>query len=152
MRYLATVIKKQMLGSNLLELHAKEVDIYRWVAANGEIVSDLANKFKVGTLVIAHLTIANQKLQRIEEAKEPIVRIFSGMTNFVKRYKDLEDDIEIWKQSMQYQIQELKRREEELVLRAEELNLELTCSIDGHHSSSLSIPESLVEFQSPVAN
>ena len=152
MRYLATVIKKQMLGSNLLELHAKEIDIYRWVPATGEIASELASKFKVGTLVIAHLTINNQKLQRIEEAKQPIVRIFSGLTNFVKRYKDLEGDIEIWKQSMQYQIQELKRREEELVLRAEELNMELTCSLDSHSSSNVSIPESLVEFQSPIAN
>ncbi len=149
MRYLATVTRKQILGANSLELHAKEVDLYRWVAAKGEVTSDLANKFKPGALVIAHLTINNQTLQRIEVATEPIVRILNGLTNFVQRYKALESDIEIWKQSMQYQIQELKRREEDLLIRAEELNMELTCSLD--HGAKLSVPDSLEYFQASVA-
>jgi chaperonin cofactor prefoldin len=129
MRYLATIVRKQMFGTQQLQLHSKEIDKYCWIPVGEEIVTELANQFKPGTLVIAHLTATNQRIQRIEEATKPMVATIHGFTNFTRRHKDLVNDFEAWKQSMAMQIQELHRREEELMGRAQELNLELTCNL-----------------------
>lgn len=129
MRYLATVVKKQVFGPQVLQLYSQEVDKYSWVPAKGEIATEMANPFKVGTLVVAHITAASKRLQRVEEATIPIIATLHGFSSLSRRIKDLENDIEIWRQSLDIQVQELRQREEDLMHRAEELNLQLTCSL-----------------------
>lgn len=129
MRYLATVERKQVFRDQQLQLRSKEIDQYSWTPVEGEVTTELANQFKPGTLVIAHITAGSHRLQRVEEATKPVIATIHGFTNFSRRHKDLANDIELWKQSMELQIQELHRREAELMARSQELNLELTCTL-----------------------
>lgn len=129
MRYLATISKKHVFGPQVLQLYSKEVDKYCWMPAKGEIATELANSFKAGTLVVAHITAASGRLQRLEEATIPVIATLHGFSNLSRRMRDLENDIEIWRQSLDIQVQELRQREDDLMRRAEELNLQLTCSL-----------------------
>ena len=141
MRYLAMIGSKQMWGKQTLKLYCKEVDKFTWVPVNGESSIEFEHKFSPGTLVIAHITVANNHLQRLEEATQQIVTTLQGFSAVSRRYKDLTHDIEAWKESMKIQLEELRRREEELLNRAEELHLDLVCTIAEH--SEPTIPQSL---------
>lgn len=143
MRYLAMVGPKQMWGKQTLNLYCKEVDKFTWVPVNGENSIEFDHKFSPGTLVIAHITVASNHLQRLEEATQQIVNTLQGFSAVSRRYKDLTHDIEAWKVSMKIQLKELRRREEELLKRAEELHLDLVCTIAEH--SEPTIPQSLKE-------
>ncbi len=90
--------------------------------------------------VIAHITTANNRLQRLDTAIDPIVATLHEFTNIGHRYKSLADDIEVWKESMALQLEELHRREEELMQRAQDLQVEMTCSLD-QVASKLAIPD-----------
>ncbi len=140
MRYLATVGTKPMWGAQLIHLHCKEVNKFSWERTQGEMGIELAHKFQPGTLVIAHITTANNRLQRLDTAIDPIVATLHEFTNIGHRYKLLTNDIEVWKESMALQLEELHRREEELMLRAEDLHIEMTCSLD-QVASKLAIPD-----------
>ena len=140
MRYLATVGTKPMWGAQLIHLHCKEVNKFSWERTQGEMEIELAHKFQPGTLVIAHITTANNRLQRLDTAIDPIVATLHEFTNIGHRYKLLANDIEVWKESMALQLEELHRREEELMLRAEDLHIEMTCSLD-QVASKLAIPD-----------
>jgi chaperonin cofactor prefoldin len=141
MRYLARIGPKQMWGKQTLTLYCKEVDKFTWVPVKGESSIEFEHKFSPGTLVIAHITVASNHLQRLEEATQQIVLTLQGFSTISRRYKDLTHDIEAWKESMQIQLEELRRREEELLQRAEELHLDLVCTIAEH--SEPTIPQSL---------
>ncbi len=146
MRYLATVEPKPLWGKQLLRLHCKEVDKFTWLPIQEEITLTLEHKFLPGTLVMAHITVANHHLQRLEEATQSIVATLNGFSTSSRRYKDLSRDIEAWKESMQFQLEELRRREEDLMRRAEELQLNLVCSI-ANSGQGLTIPQSLEEYK-----
>ena len=141
MRYLASIGQKPMFGRQLLHLHCKEVDKYTWQPVKEELAFDINHKFSPGILVIAHITAVNHRVQRIEEATEAIISTLRGFSNLGVRYRELSRDIEDWKTSMQFQIEELRRREEEIMQRAEALHLDLVCTILP--ANNLAIPDSL---------
>lgn len=140
MRYLATIGPKPIWGRQTLTLYCKEVDRFTWVSVNGETSIEFEHKFPPGTLVIAHITVASNHLQRLEEATQQLVLTLQGFSTISRRYKDLTHDIEAWKESMKIQLEELRRREEELLKRAEELKVDLVCSIAEHNEPT--IPQS----------
>ncbi len=130
-----------MWGAQLLQFHCKEVDKFSWQRTQGSMEIDVAHKFQPGTLVIAHITTANNRLQRLDVAIDPIINTLHEFTNIGQRYKALASDIEDWKKSMALQFEELRRREEELMLQAQTLQVEMTCSLD-QVASKLGIPDS----------
>jgi hypothetical protein len=146
MRYLATIGSKPMWGAQMLHLHCKEVNKFSWARTQGDIGIEIAHKFQPGTLVIAHITTVNNRLQRLDGAIDPIVNTLHEFTTIGQRYKALASDIEEWKTSMAFQFEELRRREEELMLRAESLQVEMTCSLD-QAAVRLAIPDSFEAHQ-----
>lgn len=124
-RYLAIVQRKRFLGQQELQLLAKELGEYSWSAAQGEISSELVGRFSPGTLVIADVSTNNQ-IQRIEDAADHLVALLQSFSRFSESFKAQVEEIESWKQSLIYQSQELSRREAELLVRAQELEMQLT--------------------------
>jgi DNA repair ATPase RecN len=147
MRYLATIGQKPVWGSQqLLHLHCKEVNKAEWVSVKDSLSLELPHKLQPGALVIAHITASNHRLQRLDVATDAIVAMLHEFTTIGRRYKDLASDISAWRESMEFQLQELRRREEELLQRAEELQVDLTCSLDHGHPEP-AIPVSFESHQ-----
>lgn len=146
MRYLATIGQKLMWGSQQLHLHCKEVDKSSWVSLKEDMLLELPHKLPPGTLVIAHITAVSNRLQRLDLATDAIVGMLHEFTTIGRRYKELASDINVWRESMEFQLQELRRREDELLLRAEALQVDLTCSLD-HAQLELAIPDSFESHQ-----
>ncbi len=146
MRYLATIGQKPLWGSQQLHLHCKEIDKSAWVSLKEDIPLELPHKLQPGTLVIAHITAVNNRLQRLDLATDAIVAMLHEFTTIGRRYKELASDITAWRKSMEFQLQELRRREDELLLRAQELQVDLTCSLD-HAQPGPAIPASFESHQ-----
>lgn len=146
MRYLATIGQKPMWGSQQLHLHCKEIDKSAWVTVKEDMPLELPHKLQPGTLVIAHITVVNNRLQRLDLATDAIVAMLHEFTTIGRRYKELASDISVWRESMEFQLQELRRREDELLLRAQELQVDLTCSLDHAHLEP-TIPASFASHQ-----
>ena len=146
MRYLATIGQKSIWGVQQLHLHCKEVDKSAWVSLKEDMPLEIPHKLQPGTLVIAHITAVNSRLQRLDVATDAIVAMLQEFTTIGRRYKELATDITAWRESMEFQLQELRRREEELLLRAQELQVDLTCSLD-HAQPELAVPTSFESHQ-----
>jgi chromosome segregation ATPase len=84
------------------------------IAAEGEA------KLNDGALVLVELS-SNRQIQRIQEAGRPLVNILQNFSRQLKNFKLKEDEIEQWKQSLMFQVQELNRREMDLDARLEQL-------------------------------
>jgi hypothetical protein len=145
MRYLATIGQKPIWGPQQLHLHCKEIDKSAWVNLKEDMPLELAHKLQPGTLVIAHITAVNNRLQRLDVATDAIVVMLHEFTSIGRRYKELTNDINAWKQSMEFQLQELRHREDNLLLRAQELQVDLTCSLDK--MPELAVPVSFESHQ-----
>lgn len=146
MRYLATVGQKPMWSPQQLHLHCKEVDKSSWVNLKEDMPLEIPHKLQPGTLVIAHITAVNNRLQRLDVATDAIVAMLHEFTTIGRRYKELAGDINVWRESMEFQLQELRRREDELLLRAQELQVDLTCNLDHAQQEPL-IPTSFEAHQ-----
>ncbi|MCY7272607.1 MAG: pilus motility taxis protein HmpF, partial [Phormidesmis sp. CAN_BIN44] len=123
--YLAEVIQKKggIIGGSRSEfkLLACQRSEQNWSAASDEAVqSDEASRFSPGTLLLVDLT-ANKQVQRVQEAGRPLVSILQNFSRLQEKFKNQEDEIEQWKQSLTYQSQELNRREMEMETRREQL-------------------------------
>jgi chromosome segregation ATPase len=64
-------------------------------------------------MVIAEVTSSNQ-VQSIQDASKKIVNILQAFSRSQDKYKSAEEEVEQWKQSLNFQSQELHRREQEL--------------------------------------
>lgn len=132
MLYLAEVIQKKggIIGGGKSEfkLLACQRSEQNWSAASDEAIqSDEAGRFSPGTLLLVDLT-ANKQVQRVQEAGRPLVGILQNFSRLQEKFKNQEDEIEQWKQSLTYQSQELNRREMEMETRREQLQqLEEDC-------------------------
>jgi chromosome segregation ATPase len=124
--YLAEVIQKKGGiiggGKSELKLLACQRSEQNWTAVAGEdvVASEEASRFSSGTLVMVDLT-ANKQVQRLQEAGRPLVSILQNFSRLQEKFKNQEDEIEQWKQSLTYQSQELNRREMEMEARREQL-------------------------------
>jgi chromosome segregation ATPase len=128
-QYLAELQKTQAAfglgGNSSVRLLARNTGENVWQPITNEQVlsvqdSSQAKDFKDGQMVIAEITGSNQ-VQSIQEASRKIVNILQAFARSQDKYKSAEEEVEQWKQSLNFQAQELHRREQEL----EQKDLEL---------------------------
>ena len=128
-QYLAELQKSQAtfgLGGNAsIRLLARNTGENVWQSITNEQVlsvqdSGQAKDFKDGQMVIAEVT-GNNQIQSIQDAAKKIVNILQAFSRSQDKYKSAEEEVEQWKQSLQFQTQELHRREQELEQRESEL-------------------------------
>ncbi|HLP91857.1 MAG TPA: pilus motility taxis protein HmpF [Nostocaceae cyanobacterium] len=126
MLYLAEVQKQKgsLLGGGgktELKLLACQQSDQNWNNVPEEaIAAEEASKLNDGALVLVELSPSRQ-IQRIQEAGRPLVNILQNLSRQLKNFKQKEDEIEQWKQSLMFQVQELNRREMDLDARMEHL-------------------------------
>ncbi|WP_271254029.1 pilus motility taxis protein HmpF [Pseudanabaena sp. Chao 1811] len=122
MQYLAELQKTQAAfglgGNSSVRLLARNTGENVWQPITNEQVlqvqdSSQAKDFKDGQMVIAEVTGSNQ-VQSIQDASKKIVNILQAYSRSQDKYKSAEEEVEQWKQSLNFQSQELHRREQEL--------------------------------------
>ncbi len=130
MQYLAELQKSQAAfglgGNSSVRLLARNTGENVWQPISNEQIlsvqdSSQAKDFKDGQMVIAEITGSNQ-VQSIQDASKKIVNILQAFSRSQDKYKSAEEEVEQWKQSLNFQSQELHRREQEL--EQKELELE----------------------------
>jgi DNA repair exonuclease SbcCD ATPase subunit len=121
-QYLAELQKTQAAfglgGNSSVRLLARNTGENVWQSITNEQVlsiqdSSQAKDFKDGQMVIAEITNSNQ-VQSIQDASKKIVNILQAFSRSQDKYKSAEEEVEQWKQSLNFQSQELHRREQEL--------------------------------------
>jgi chromosome segregation ATPase len=124
--YLAEVQKQKggLLGGGSkteLKLLACQRSDQNWNSVSEEtIAADEASKLNDGALVLVELS-PNRQVQRVQEAGRPLVNILQNFSRQTEKFKLKEDEIDQWKQSLMFQVQELNRREMEMESRLEQL-------------------------------
>ncbi len=129
MQYLAELQKTQAafgLGGNAsVRLLARNAGENVWQPITNEQIISLqdssqAKDLKDGQMVIAEITGSNQ-IQSLQDASKKIVNILQAFSRSQDKYKSAEEEVEQWKQSLNFQSQELHRREQELEQKEVEL-------------------------------
>jgi chromosome segregation ATPase len=124
--YLAEVQRKtRVIGSGRAELKllACQRSEQSWSAVPAEEAAILAPddaNYGAGTLVMVELT-ASRQVQRHSEASRQLVSILQNFSRLQEKFKNQEGEIEVWKESLTFQSQELSRREIEMETRQEQL-------------------------------
>jgi chromosome segregation ATPase len=124
--YLAEVQKQRggLLGGGAkteLKLLACQRSDQNWSNVSEEtIAAEEASKLNDGALVLVELS-PNRQVQRIQEAGRPLVNILQNFSRQMEKFKLKEDEIDQWKQSLMFQVQELNRREMDMEARWEQL-------------------------------
>jgi chromosome segregation ATPase len=121
-QYLAELQKTQAafgLGGNAsVRLLARNTGENIWLPITNEQVlsvqdSSQAKDFKDGQMVVAEV-VGNNQVQSIQDAAKKIVNILQVFSRSQEKYKSAEEEVEQWKQSLNFQAQELHRREQEV--------------------------------------
>jgi len=129
-QYLAELQKTQAAfglgGNSSVRLLARNAGENVWQPiANEQVLSiqdaGQAKDLKDGQMVIAEITGSNQ-VQNIQDASKKIVNILQAYSRSQDKYKSAEEEVEQWKQSLNFQSQELHRREQELEQKELELD------------------------------
>jgi chromosome segregation ATPase len=129
-QYLAELQKSQAAfglgGNSSIRLLARNTGENIWQSiTNDQFLSiqdsSQSKDFKDGQMVIAEVT-GNNQIQNIQDASKKIVNILQAFSRSQDKYKSAEEEVEQWKQSLNFQSQELHRREQEL--EQKELELE----------------------------
>ncbi len=126
MRYLAEVQRqsKGFMGGveTKLKLLANQRNDRSWSTISGNEfieIEDVAN-LGDGTLVIAN--IVNRKVQgKLESAAKEIIGVLQSFSRLQDKTKSQEEEIEVWKESLTIQSEELSKREIEIDSRLEQL-------------------------------
>jgi chromosome segregation ATPase len=121
-QYLAELQKTQAAfglgGNSSVRLLARNTGENVWQPITNEQVlqvqdSSQAKDFKDGQMIIVEVTGSNQ-VQSIQDASKKIVNILQAFSRSQDKYRSAEEEVEQWKQSLNFQSQELHRREQEL--------------------------------------
>jgi chromosome segregation ATPase len=124
--YLAEVQKQKggLLGGGSkteLKLLACQRSDQNWSTVSEETIgAEEASKLNDGALVLVELS-PNRQVKRIQEAGRPLVNILQNFSRQMEKFKLKEDEIDQWKQSLMFQVQELNRREMDMESRWEQL-------------------------------
>ena len=130
MQYLAEVQKTQgFVGAkSALKLLARNTNDNWQPIPNEQIIPTDVNAtrdYKDGQLVFADI-VGNNQVQSLQDATRRIVTSLQSLSRVQDKFRVAEDEIEQWKQNLQFQAQELHKREQELEQREIELeNLEI---------------------------
>ena len=128
MLYLAEVQKQKggLLsggGKTELKLLACQRTDQNWSPVSEEVIAaEDASKLNDGALVLVEVN-PNRQVQRIQEAGRPLVNILQNFSRQLEKFKLKEDEIDQWKESLTFQAQELNRREMDMEVRFEQLQL-----------------------------
>lgn len=129
MLYLAEVQKQKagFMGSSKtdLKLLACQRADQSWAEITGEEVipapGEDANVLNAGAIVMVNLSGNRQIQGEIEPAARQLVGMLKNFSRLLEKSKQGEDEIEQWKASLTYQMQELNRREMEMEARLEQM-------------------------------
>ena len=127
MLYLAEVNKKNQgllsLAKTELLLLACKSGSQHWkvLSQSKKIPAKEANDFSDGTLVVVDLSDNNQQIGQIEPAKNCIIKLLRNYLILKEKYRQQEQDIEHWQQSLKYQAEELNQQKLELEMRLQQL-------------------------------
>ncbi|MBC6455621.1 MAG: hypothetical protein GDA43_22545 [Hormoscilla sp. SP5CHS1] len=126
MLYLAEVQKKLGafgVGAKAeLKLLASQRGEQNWNAEKEEVVAaEEAKNFEDGELVLVELSASKQVRRPPQKAGRPLVAILQNFSKLQEKFKNQEEEIETWKQSLTYQAQVLHRREKEMQAWQEQL-------------------------------
>ncbi|ELS33164.1 MULTISPECIES: pilus motility taxis protein HmpF [Pseudanabaena] len=155
MQYLAELQKTQAAfglgGNSSIRLLARNTGENVWQPITNEQVlpiqdSSQAKDFKDGQMVIAEVTGSNQ-VQSVQDASRKIVNILQAFSRSQDKYKAAEEEVEQWKQSLNFQSQVLHRREQEL----EQKELELE-HLDARKQEIEELEAKLAKERSEIEN
>ncbi len=129
MLYLAEVQKQKaaFMGSSKtdLKLLACQRADQSWSEITGEEIipapGENANVLNAGAIVMVNLSGNRQIQGEIEPAARQLVGMLKNFSRVLEKSKQGEDEIEQWKASLTYQMQELNRREMEMEARLEQM-------------------------------
>lgn len=129
MLYLAEVQKQKaaFMGSSKtdLKLLACQRADQSWSEITGEEIipapGENANNLNAGAIVMVNLSGNRQIQGEIEPAARQLVGMLKNFSRLLEKSKQGEDEIEQWKASLTYQMQELNRREMEMEARLEQM-------------------------------
>lgn len=129
MLYLAEVQKQKaaFMGSSKtdLKLLACQRADQSWAEITGEEIvpapGENANVLNAGAIVMVNLSGNRQIQGEIEPAARQLVGMLKNFSRLLEKSKQGEDEIEQWKASLTYQMQELNRREMEMEARLEQM-------------------------------
>lgn len=129
MLYLAEVQKQKaaFMGSSKtdLKLLACQRADQSWAEITGEEIvpapGENANTLNAGAIVMVNLSGNRQIQGEIEPAARQLVGMLKNFSRLLEKSKQGEDEIEQWKASLTYQMQELNRREMEMEARLEQM-------------------------------
>ena len=129
MLYLAEVQKQKagFMGSSKtdLKLLAFQKADQSWAEVTGEEIvpapGEESNVLNAGAIVMVNLGGNRQIQGEIEPAARQLVGMLKNFSRLLEKSKQGEDEIEQWKASLTYQMQELNRREMEMEARLEQM-------------------------------
>lgn len=121
MQYLAELQKQAAFigGSKAsVRLLARNAGENNWQNISNEQVLPVtdagqAQELKDGQLVIAEVN-SNNQVQSVQDATKRLVSILQTFSRTQEKFRSAEEDVEQWRQSLNFQSQELHRREREL--------------------------------------
>jgi chromosome segregation ATPase len=127
--YLAEVQKQKagFMGSSKtdLKLLACQRADQSWTEITGEEIipapGEDANTLNAGAIVMVNLSGSRQIQGEVEPAARQLVGMLKNFSRLLEKSKQGEDEIEQWKASLTYQMQELNRREMEMEARLEQM-------------------------------
>ncbi|WP_218079721.1 coiled-coil domain-containing protein [Anthocerotibacter panamensis] len=130
MRHLGIVQKKGMMGGAAeLQIFAREEGEFLWRAWNRQIPADkvLADKLSrlvQGAMVMVEMAEGGQ-VQRVDVAEEQLLALLQGFGRQLESFKNQTQEIETWRESLQYQAEALTFREQEWQNREHDLLTEI---------------------------
>lgn len=129
MLYVAQVkkTKKSLLKQNSaqLVLLAVQKDTHIWlpIAEGNIITAEEANQYDNDTLVLVNLAERFQIAGTIVPAAKKLVQILSSFSALIVKARKQQEEIELWKKSLAYQMEELENSKKEFQTRLEDLEL-----------------------------
>lgn len=126
MLYLAEIQKqsKGFMGGveTKLKLIACQRNDRSWSPIENEfVVTDQADTFGDGALVVLDLGVNRQVQGTIESASQKIIGILKNFSRLLEKTKDQEQEIDQWKESLTIQSEELSRQKIEMETRFEQV-------------------------------
>ncbi|WP_287130402.1 hypothetical protein [Candidatus Cyanaurora vandensis] len=130
MRHLGVVQKRGMMGNVVeLQIFAREEGEYLWrtnkkLTPCDKTTADRLTRYPHGAMVMVELNDTNQ-VQRVDDAEEQILALLQGFGRQLEMFKNQAQEIETWRESLQYQAEALDSREQDWQNREHELLTEL---------------------------
>ncbi len=130
MRYLGIVQKKGMMGNQAeLYVFAQEEREYQWRDCKKQFTDrgliEKISRYAQGEMLLLEINDLGQA-QRIEPAEKQLLPLLQGFGRQLESFRNQAQEIETWRESLQYQAEALNTREQEWQNREHELLTEIS--------------------------